>query len=83
MGAVMSSRRSRIPEGSWPARMPVKLAAGYCGEPTVDAFMSRVGIEYPQPRVNEGRRRLWLKADLDQAIGADDPRRVPDVAEDL
>jgi hypothetical protein len=83
MGAVMSSRRSLIPEGSWPARMPVKLAAGYCGEPTVNAFMSRVGIEYPQPRVNEGRRRLWLKADLDQAIETDDPRRIPDVAEDL
>jgi len=83
MGAGMSSRRSVIPEGSWPARMPVKLAAGYCGESTVDAFLSRVGIEYPQPRVNEGQRRLWLKADLDQAIGADDLRRILDVAEDL
>lgn len=32
--------------------------------------MGRVGTEYPQPRVNEGRRKLWLRDDLDRAIGA-------------
>ena len=30
--------------------------------------MRRVGCEYPQPRVKEGRRQLWLRDDLDQAI---------------
>ena len=48
--------------------MDADLAAGYCGEPTVDAFLKRVGRDYPQPRVNDGRRRLWLRDDLDAAI---------------
>jgi hypothetical protein len=57
--------------------MRAEIAAGYCGEPTVEAFLKRVGSEYPQPRIKEGRRRLWLRDDLDRAI-------VPgDLAEDL
>ncbi len=40
---------SVIPLGSWPRRMPAELAAGYCGEATVEAFIKRVGSEYPQP----------------------------------
>jgi hypothetical protein len=72
-----------IPPGSWPRRMPADLAAGYCGEPSVDAFLGRVGTEYPLPRVAEGRRQLWLRNDLDQAILPDDLRMVRDVAEDL
>ena len=79
----MSRRGPIIPPGSWPRRMCAELAAGYCGETSVGAFMSRVGGEYPQPRVNEGRRRLWLRDDLDQAILPDDLRRDRDVAEDL
>jgi hypothetical protein len=75
------ARPSAIPVGSWPRRMAADLAAGYCGEPTVDAFLSRVGQEYPLPRVAEGRRRLWLRDDLDAAIA---PGVVPnDLAEDL
>src|SRR5262249_761066 len=31
-------RPAIIPAGSWPRRMPAELAAGYCGEPTVEAF---------------------------------------------
>jgi len=31
-------RPSVIPMGSWPRRMPAELAAGYCGEATVEAF---------------------------------------------
>lgn len=61
--------------------MPAAIAAGYCGEPTVEAFLKRVGTEYPQPRVKEGRRQLWLRDDLDRAIA---PGIVPgDLAEDL
>jgi hypothetical protein len=63
--------------------MGADLAAGYCGEPTVDAFLKRVGREYPLPRVNEGRRRLWLRDDLDSAILPYELMRVADVAEDL
>ena len=72
-----------IPAGSWPRRMPAELAAAYCGETSVDAFLRRIGSEYPQPRVAEGRRRLWLRDDLDAAILPNDLRRVRDVAEDL
>jgi hypothetical protein len=76
-------RPAIIPSGSWPRRMGAELAAGYCGEPTVEAFIKRVGREYPQPRVNDGRRKLWLRDDLDQAILPPDLQRVRDVAEDL
>ena len=65
----MTARPSVIPAGSWPRRMPAAFAAGYCGEPSVEAFLKRVGSEYPQPRVDDGRRRLWLRDDLDRAIG--------------
>jgi hypothetical protein len=77
------TRRAVIPIGSWPRRMCAELAAGYCGEPSVEAFIARVGAEYPQPRVDEGRRRLWLRDDLDEAILPEDLRRDRDVAEDL
>ena len=76
------SRAPVIPLGCWPRRMNADLAAGYCGERSVEAFLRRVGKDYPEPRVREGRRQLWLRDDLDRAI-------VPpeladrDVAEDL
>ncbi len=61
--------------------MPAELAAAYCGERTVEDFTKRVGREYPQPRVIEGRRRIWLRDDLDRVIA---PDLVPgDIAEDL
>jgi len=77
------TRPAILPSGSWPRRMPAELAAGYCGEPTVEAFMKRVGHEYPLPRVADGRRRLWLRDDLDQAILPPELTNVPDVAADL
>jgi hypothetical protein len=63
--------------------MSAEFAAGYCGEATVDAFIARVGKEYPLPRINDERRRLWLKDDLDQAILPEELRCVADVAADL
>ena len=66
------TKPSIIPPGCWPRRMTAQVAAGYCGELSVDAFLSRVGSEYPHPRVNEGRRRLWLRDDLDRAIAPED-----------
>jgi hypothetical protein len=77
------TRPAIIPAGSWPRRMSVGLAAAYCGEPTAEAFIARVGAEYPQPRVSEGRRRLWLKDDLDAAILPEELVRIRDVGEDL
>ena len=82
MGLAMT-RPAIIPAGSWPRRMGAELAAAYCGEFTVDAFIKRVGREYPLPRVSDGRRRLWLRDDLDQAILPPELVRVADVAEDL
>jgi hypothetical protein len=63
------TRPAVIPAGAWPRRMPADYAAGYCGEPSAEAFLKRVGSEYPQPKVNDGRRKLWLRDDLDRAIG--------------
>jgi hypothetical protein len=82
----LRTRRKRpalIPSGAWPRRMSAELAAGYCGEATVDAFLARVGKDYPLPRVSDGRRKLWLKDDLDSAILPDELRHVADVAADL
>jgi hypothetical protein len=79
----MTTRPAMIPAGSWPRRMSVELAAGYCGEPSADAFIKRVGTEYPRPRINDGRRRLWLKDDLDAAILPPELTHVTDVAGDL
>ncbi len=80
---VVAGRLARIPAGSWPRRMPEDLAAGYCGERTVEDFLRRVGFEYPEPRVKEGRRRLWLRDDLDRAILPGDLSAPRDAAEDL
>jgi hypothetical protein len=63
--------------------MSAELAAGYCGETSVEAFVKRVGSEYPHPRINDGRRKLWLRDDLDQAILPQELCRVSDLAEDL
>jgi hypothetical protein len=63
--------------------MPAEIAATYVGEADAKAFLKRVGSEYPQPRVSEGRRRLWLRDDLDQAILPPDLGAPIDLAEDL
>jgi hypothetical protein len=76
-------RRAVVPAGSWPRRMSAELAAGYCGENSVEAFTKRIGSEYPHPRINDGRRKLWLRDDLDRAILPAELSGVPDVAEDL
>jgi hypothetical protein len=77
------ARPAIIPSGSWPRRMSAAVAAGYCGEESIEAFMKRVGTEYPQPRVNDGRRKLWLRDDLDQAILPPELSAVRDLAGDL
>lgn len=76
-------RPSVVPVGSWPARMPAILAAGYVGEVSVEAFLSRVGSEYPPPTVEQGRRRLWLRRDLDRAIGNTAEQPIEDAADVL
>jgi hypothetical protein len=80
---IIMSRPAIIPAGCWPRRMGAGLAAGYVGEASIEAFLKRVGREYPHPRVSEGRRRLWLRDDLDSVILPPELARVVDVAEDL
>jgi hypothetical protein len=63
--------------------MSAELAAAYCGENSVQAFMQRVGKEYPFPRVSQGRRRLWLRDDIDKAIMPEELKPASDIAEDL
>lgn len=81
------SRRARpavIPPGCWPARLSPELAAGYCGESSVEAFLRRVGRDYPQPDVKQGRRQLWLRETLDRVISPSSPfGHVADAARDL
>jgi hypothetical protein len=80
---VTTRRPVTIPAGSWPRRMGADLAAGYVGESSVEAFLKRVGDEYPRPRVKEGRRQLWLRDDLDQAILPPELVTPRDLVEDL
>jgi len=63
--------------------MCAAVSAGYCGEDSVEAFMKRIGTEYPQPRVNDGRRKLWLRDDLDRAILPPELVAARDLVEDL
>jgi hypothetical protein len=63
--------------------MCAEMAAAYVGEMTAESFLKRVGKEYPQPRVHDGRRKLWLKDDLDQSILPPELAGVRDVGEDL
>jgi hypothetical protein len=63
--------------------MCTAVAARYCGEESVEVFIKRVGTEYPQPRINDGRRKLWLCDDLDRAILPPELTAVPDLGEDL
>jgi hypothetical protein len=63
--------------------MSADLAAAYCGEKNTNDFLKRVGTDYPHPRVKDGRRQLWLKDDLDNAILPPEQRAVEDAAEDL
>jgi hypothetical protein len=77
------TRLAAIPAGSWPPRMPVEMAAGYCGERSAEAFLRRVGREYPEPCVKAGRRKLWLKDDLDRAMMPSGAETPADVAADL
>ncbi|MGO7331760.1 hypothetical protein [Rhizobium leguminosarum] len=71
-GASMA-RPSVIPHGCWPAVLRDELAAGYAGEKTVEAFLSRVGTVWPKPFIEtgsgKGKFRAWRKIDLDKAIG--------------
>jgi hypothetical protein len=49
--------------------MEAATAAAYMDERSVRAFLRRVGKVYPRGRHISGRGRVWMKADLDRAMG--------------
>lgn len=80
------AQRPQIPQGSWPRQLTAAYAAGYCGEPSVEAFLSRVGTEYPEPTAGRGRAGLWLRDAIDEALErkhrrATTTRPIPSVAD--
>lgn len=78
------SRPALVPAGLWPPRMPVEMAAGYCGEITAESFLREVRAgTYPKPVVDRGRKKIWAKDDLDQVVGRHAGGATEDAAEDL
>ena len=61
-------RRSGPNPGGWPRLMRAETAAAYCDERSVAAFTKRVGTVYPRSIHISGRGKVWVKAQLDQAI---------------
>lgn len=63
------ARRIATPLGSWPLEMRAETAAGYCDEPSVEAFLAKVarGV-YSQPVRVRGSLPKWHRAKLDRDI---------------
>ncbi|SDD93224.1 hypothetical protein SAMN05216337_101777 [Bradyrhizobium brasilense] len=65
----MTVRPATTLPGVYPPRQPAAMAAGYCGEVSVESFLRQVKAgTYPPPAIRKGRRQIWLTADLDRAI---------------
>lgn len=62
--------RPALNPGSWPRLMRAETAAAYVDEVSVEAFLRRAGKVYPAGRKISGRGQVWLREDLDTAIGA-------------
>ena len=78
------ARQVAIPYGAWPLEMLAETAAGYCGEPSVEAFSEKVkrGI-YSQPNRAAGCRPKWHRAKLEQDIARRHGLQRPSIAEDV
>ena len=58
-----------IPNGAWPLEMTAPYAAGFCGEPSVEAFLNKVRQRrYPAPRQARGEAAKWHRHKLKQVI---------------
>jgi hypothetical protein len=73
-----------VPLGSWPLEMLAETAAGYCDEPSVDAFLEKVkrGI-YSRPHRADGCRPKWHRAKLEADIARRHGLQRAVIAEDL
>lgn len=68
--------------------MRAETAAAYLDEPSVEAFLRKVGTTYPRHWTGKGERRKWHIEDLDQAtdlVRRNGQRRavVPSLVDDL
>ena len=73
-----------IPNGAWPLEMTAEYAAGYCGEPSVDAFLKKVPHVYSAPVRAKGCLPKWHRMKLDRDIARRHglPSVGPQLAED-
>lgn len=63
------ARPVACPSGSWPLEMRAETAAAYCDEPSVEAFLTKVGRgDYSQPARARGALPKWHRAKLDRDI---------------
>ena len=63
------SRRPDMPHGAWPIEMLAAMAAAYCGEPSVDAFLAKVAKGYyPLPARSKGMLPKWHRLKLENVI---------------
>jgi hypothetical protein len=63
-------REVRYPPGCWPMEMPAELAAAFCGEISVDAFLGKVRLGvYSAPACAPHCRDKWhrMKLEIDIA----------------
>ena len=77
------SRRVANP-GAWPLEMRAETAAAYCDEPSVEAFLKKVGKIYSEPARMKGSLHKWHRAKLDRDIARKHGLRAegPPLAED-
>jgi hypothetical protein len=61
--------RSAIPSGAWPLEMRAQMAAAYCDEPSVDAFLAKVRLGVYSAEIWEkGCLPKWHRLELDRDI---------------
>ncbi|WP_407146307.1 hypothetical protein [Bradyrhizobium sp. ORS 86] len=80
----MTHRPAATVPGVYPPRQPAAMAAGYCGEVSVESFLRQVKAgTYPPPAIKKGRRQIWLTAELDRAIARTDQPCANETAADV
>ena len=75
------SHKVNNPTGAWPNEMRAETAAGYCDEPSVEAFLAKVkrGV-YPSACRQRGMLPKWHRFKLDQAIARRHGLLLPDAS---
>jgi hypothetical protein len=81
-------RQAKVPVGSWPLEMRSETAAAYVDEPSVEAFLEKVGRSvYSRPTQVKGCLPKWHRQKLDRDIARrhglpfDEPTLAEDAAD--